>query len=44
MDVDIDPNSIWVPPHSRAAIEQRFSDSHFGKFYRIEQVSFFLQV
>mmetsp|Transcript_30122 Transcript_30122/g.29400 ORF Transcript_30122/g.29400 Transcript_30122/m.29400 type:complete len:168 (-) Transcript_30122:285-788(-) len=31
-----DPVDLWVPPASRANIEQNFFNEHFGAFYRID--------
>jgi Niemann-Pick C1 protein len=36
--VTTNPVELWASPHSRARIERKFFDSHFGPFYRIEQI------
>lgn len=38
MHVTTNPVELWASPHSRARIERKFFDSHFGPFYRIEQI------
>mmetsp|Transcript_19334 Transcript_19334/g.13995 ORF Transcript_19334/g.13995 Transcript_19334/m.13995 type:complete len:93 (+) Transcript_19334:6-284(+) len=30
-----DPVALWVPPDSRANVEQNYFNEHFGAFYRI---------
>jgi Niemann-Pick C1 protein len=37
-DVEKDPARLWVSPTSAAAQEKAFFDSHFGPFYRAEQM------
>jgi len=31
-----DPQELWVPPASRANIEQTYFNENFGAFYRID--------
>ena len=33
-----DPVSLWSAPTSRARIEKKFFDEHFGPFFRVQQV------
>lgn len=33
-----DPVELWAAPLSRSRIEKEFFDSHFGPFYRVEQI------
>lgn len=36
--VTVSPVELWASPNSRSRIEKDYFDSHFGPFYRIEQV------
>lgn len=36
--VTTDPVQLWSSPYSRARTEKNFFDSHFGRFYRVEQI------
>ncbi|CRL00931.1 CLUMA_CG014455, isoform A, partial [Clunio marinus] len=38
LHVTTNPVELWASPHSRARIERKFFDTHFGPFYRIEQI------
>ena len=38
LHVSTNPVELWASPHSRARVERKFFDSHFGPFYRIEQI------
>lgn len=38
LHVTTNPVELWASPHSRARIEKEYFDSHFGPFYRIEQI------
>jgi hypothetical protein len=33
-----EPQDLWVPPSSRANIEQEYVESKFGKFFRINTI------
>lgn len=38
LHVTTNPVELWASPHSRSRIEREYFDSHFGPFYRIEQI------
>ncbi|XP_071451565.1 NPC intracellular cholesterol transporter 1 homolog 1b-like [Hetaerina americana] len=38
MEVTTDPVKIWAAPNSQSRLEKDFYDSHFGPFYRTEQI------
>ncbi|KAG5682988.1 hypothetical protein PVAND_012302 [Polypedilum vanderplanki] len=38
LNVTTDPVQLWASPHSRSRIEREYFDTHFGPFYRIEQI------
>ena len=38
LHVTTNPVELWASPHSPARVERKFFDSHFGPFYRIEQI------
>eukprot|EP00249_Psilotum_nudum_P020094 c27562_g2_i2 orf=166-3330(+) len=38
LNVQTDPQKLWVSPGSRAAAEKEFFDTHLAPFYRIEQL------
>ncbi|KAL7026898.1 hypothetical protein ACKWTF_005220 [Chironomus riparius] len=38
LHVTTNPIELWAAPNSRSRVEKEFFDSHFGPFYRIEQV------
>ena len=38
LHVTTNPVELWASPDSRARVERKFFDSHFGPFYRIEQI------
>ncbi len=40
IDVNSDPNKIWVPPTSTTSLQQKQFNDVFNPFYRIEQVIF----
>lgn len=40
LDVQSDPEKIWVPPTSQTALQQNHFNKVFDPFYRIEQVIF----
>jgi Niemann-Pick C1 protein len=38
LQIDSDPETLWVPPNSRAAQDKQYFDAHFGPFYRINMM------
>lgn len=40
--VTTDPVELWASSHSRARVEREYFDKKFEPFYRIEQVSLFI--
>lgn len=40
LDVQTDPQKLWVDPESRSNHEQEYFDGQFGKFYRVNQAVF----
>jgi Niemann-Pick C1 protein len=38
LQITTNPVELWASPHSRARVERKYFDSHFGPFYRIEQI------
>lgn len=38
LHVTKNPVELWASPHSRSRIEREYFDTHFGPFYRIEQI------
>ncbi|CAI5722164.1 unnamed protein product [Hyaloperonospora brassicae] len=42
MQLQTDPQGLWVPPNSVAAQEQARVDALFGPFFRIEQLIFYV--
>ncbi|XP_070495795.1 NPC intracellular cholesterol transporter 1 isoform X3 [Chironomus tepperi] len=38
LHVTTNPVELWASPHSRSRIERDYFDTHFGPFYRIEQI------
>ena len=43
VDINSDPNAIWVPPTSTTSLQQNQFNAVFNPFYRIEQVIFSLK-
>ena len=43
VNVQSDPQKIWVPPTSTTALQQNHFNAVFDPFYRIEQVIFSLK-
>ena len=43
IDVNSDPNKIWVPPSSTTSLQQNQFNDVFNPFFRIEQVMFTLK-
>ncbi|RAW40672.1 hypothetical protein PC110_g3127 [Phytophthora cactorum] len=43
MQLQTDPQGLWVPPNSVAAREQTRFDELFGPFFRIQQLIFFVE-
>ncbi|KAF4315126.1 hypothetical protein BBO99_00009436 [Phytophthora kernoviae] len=43
MQLQTDPQGLWVPPHSAAAKEQTRFNELFGPFFRIQQLIFYVQ-
>jgi len=37
-DVETDPVRLWVAPSSASKLQKEFFDTHFGPFYRTEQI------
>ncbi|OMJ75522.1 hypothetical protein SteCoe_25300 [Stentor coeruleus] len=40
LDVQTNPQKLWVDPASRSYHEQKYFNDHFGKFYRVNQAVF----
>ena len=40
LDVQTNPQKLWVNPESRSNHEQEYFDGQFGKFYRVNQAVF----
>ncbi len=38
LHVTTNPVELWASPHSRSRVEREYFDTHFGPFYRIEQI------
>jgi len=38
LHVTTNPVELWASPHSRSRVERDYFDTHFGPFYRIEQI------
>ena len=38
LQIDSNPETLWVPPNSRAAQDKKYFDDHFGPFYRINMM------
>lgn len=37
-EIETDPVRLWVAPNSESKLQKEFFDSHFGPFYRLQQV------
>jgi Niemann-Pick C1 protein len=38
LEFETDPATLWTPPNSRAARDERYFNGQFGPFYRIENI------
>jgi Niemann-Pick C1 protein len=38
LQITSDPQELWVPPSSRAALEQNYFTEKFGPFFRINTI------
>ena len=38
LDIDSDPDTIWVPPTSPLSLQRTYFDAAFDPFFRISQV------
>jgi Niemann-Pick C1 protein len=43
MQLQTDPQGLWVPPGSVAALEQQRFDELFGPFFRVQQLIFYVE-
>lgn len=38
IQLETDPTNLWVPPTDPASLNQNYFESHFGEWFRIEQI------